>query len=454
MTPPRRASNELPSSWGATTIGEVALEILGGGTPDRRNPTYYSGSIPWMTIKDMRTRRPEDTMDHITQDAISNSATRLVPADTLIVATRVGLGKVARVLYPTAINQDLKAIILPNLVDKGFLEYWFVANGDLIDSLGTGTTVKGIRLEDLRNLSIPLAPHAEQMRIVQAIDAQFTRLDSALDSLERVRAKLKRYRASVLKAACEGTLFHYVPGKQRGWQLKPWAELAERVTVGYVGPMKTRYTKIGIPFLRSQNVRENRFDPEGLLFIPEEFHRELSKSTLHAGDLVVVRSGSVGVTCVVPETLGEANCSDLVIVQRPRGVLAHFGAYFMNGVARPQIERGKVGVALIHFNTKSVAAMEVPVPPLEEQHRIVAEVERRLSVADAIGAEIGAGIARCARLRRATLKKAFEGRLVPQDPNDEPVGALLKRLVASRAHGAPRGRLQNGAKEFMQVSGG
>lgn len=196
-----------------------------------------------------------------------------------------------------------------------------------------------------------------------------------------------------------------------GWTWSTFEQISERVTVGFVGPMKHEYIERGVPFLRSQNVRENRFDPEGLLYISPQFHRKLSKSTLRPGDLTVVRSGSVGVTCVVPEALPEANCSDLVLIQRPLGFLSRYGAYYMNSVAKRSVEAGKVGVALTHFNTKSVARMVVALPPLAEQERIVAEVERRLSVIEELKAAAEANLQRAARLRRAILQRAFSGNL-------------------------------------------
>src|SRR5262249_43021912 len=141
-----------------------------------------------------------------------------------------------------------------------------------------------------------------------------------------------------------------------------WQEISPRVTVGYVGKMKDEYVESGIPFLRGQNVRENRFDPEGLMYVSQEFHNKISKSTLNPGDIVVVRSGDVGVSCVIPETVSEANCSDLVIIKKPPEMIPEFGAYYLNSLARRYVIEKKVGVALTHFNTKSVAQMPVPLP--------------------------------------------------------------------------------------------
>lgn len=416
-------------------------------------------------------------------------------------------------------------------INQNLAEYIRAAHG----GAGLAHITKG-RFEGSELLQPPLS---EQRRIVAEIETQFTRLDAGVAALRRTQANLKRYRAAVLKAACEGRLVPTeaelrrtgmqkvevsspgrpedprVPGsiptadfdsasdgsnpcrgstidpdstpgarkvgryvrdvevacsnlaaptekirgstlsgcatpdfesgalllqrilteRRRNWQgrgeykepsppnttnLGPlpegwtWAtfeQLSERVTVGFVGSMKHEYVERGIPFLRGQNVRENRFDPEGLLNVSLEFHQKLSKSALRPGDLAVVRSGSVGVTCVIPDSLPEANCSDLVLVQRPLGFVPQYGAYYMNSLAKRHVAAGKVGVALIHFNTKSVAALAVPLPPIAEQARIVAEVERRLSVLDELQTVVNADLQRATRLRQSILQKAFSGTL-------------------------------------------
>ena len=120
-----------------------------------------------------------------------------------------------------------------------------------------------------------------------------------------------------------------------------------------------------------------------------------------------MRSGSVGVTCVIPDTLGTANCADLVLIQQPLAFVPEYGAYYMNSLAKRRVEAGKVGVALTHFNTKSVAAMPVPLPPFEEQKRIVTEVERRFSVLDELEAVTSDNVHRATRLRQSVLTSAF-----------------------------------------------
>lgn len=192
-----------------------------------------------------------------------------------------------------------------------------------------------------------------------------------------------------------------------GWAWTTIDQTALRVTVGHVGPMKDKYVKEGIPFLRSQNVRANAFRPDGLTFISPEFHQKIIKSALAPGDVVVVRSGNVGTACVIPPELPVANCSDLVVVQSPEAVAPEYLCFYLNSLASVHVEAGAVGVALTHFNTKSVATMPFPLPPLAEQHRIVAQVDALMALCDRLEAALRAADTTRARLLGALLADAL-----------------------------------------------
>ena len=160
----------------------------------------------------------------------------------------------------------------------------------------------------------------------------------------------------------QGASSHHAPAFEPplGWSWTTIDGTALRVTVGDVGPMRDQYVPDGVPFLRSQNVRANKFREEGLIYISPGFHQKIIKSALAPGDVVVVRSGNVGTACVIPPTIKEANCSDLVIIQKPECVLPEFLCFYLNSLAAAHVEAGSVGVALTHFNTKSVATMPFP----------------------------------------------------------------------------------------------
>lgn len=451
-----RLNVNAPDHWQVVPLEDVLDDIIGGGTPSKANPEYWLGSIPWLTVKDMRTRRPEDAIDHISMDAVGDSATNLIPAGTVIIATRIGLGKVVRVPYDAAINQDLKALVAKPELEKGYLEYWILSIAEYLESIGSGTTVKGIRLEQLRSLPFPLAPLNEQKRIVTEIEKQFSRLDQGVTNLKRVKANLKRYKAAVLKAAVEGKLTE--DWRKQHPNVEPATELLERilterrvkwsgrgkyeepsvpessnlpslpkgwiwvtveqlsVLVQYGSSAKTHEEAVGIPVLRMGNIEDARLRVDSLKYLPKN-HGEFPGLFLQEGDILFNRTNSaelVGKTAVYkgkPDPCSFA--SYLIRVRLVQGCAPDLLAYFINSVFGrawiTQVVSQQVGQA--NVNGTKLQALAVPLPPLDEQEQIVAEVERRLSIIEELEADVEANLTRADRLRQSILATAFSGRL-------------------------------------------
>lgn len=196
----------LPPGWVAARLSDVVDAIVGGGTPSKANPHYFSGTIPFMTVKDMNERRPTRTQDHISDIALADSSSQVIPKDTIIISTRMGLGKVVRPQVDVAINQDLKAIFHSGAIDKSFLEWWFRDKAKDIQNLGTGTTVKGITLPVLKGLEVSLPPLGEQKRIVSKLDSLSIRIERASNHLDYLPSLVKKYKQAILMSAFKGFL--------------------------------------------------------------------------------------------------------------------------------------------------------------------------------------------------------------------------------------------------------
>ena len=150
-------------------------------------------------------------------------------------------------------------------------------------------------------------------------------------------------------------------------------DLVDDITVGWVGPMADKYVPSGVPFLRTLNVKPYTISTDDLMFISPEFHEKLRKSRITAGDVVVARTGRPGTAAVVPEWLGEANCSDLVVIRPGDRVDARFLAYYLNShIGRHLVHARNVGSVQEHFNIGAARGLPFPDTGVDEQRRIAA----------------------------------------------------------------------------------
>ena len=157
-------------NWEYKRLGDVC-DFVGGGTPAKSNADYYEGNIPWATVRDMLNFKLTETELRITEEAVNNSATNILPAGMIVISTHVGLGKICELMQNTAINQDLKGVLFSDKsIDKYYFVYWYRSVADYIISKGRGATVKGVTLDFMRNLQIPVPAREVQERIVAELD--------------------------------------------------------------------------------------------------------------------------------------------------------------------------------------------------------------------------------------------------------------------------------------------
>lgn len=186
--------------WEVKRLGDVLEKIVGGGTPSRSNENYWRGEIPWVTVKDFATFSPRVAQETITQEGLKNSASNLIPSKTLITSTRMALGKAVIYEVNVSINQDLKALFpKPNICTK-FLYYWFENNATTIDELGSGSTVKGISLGDLKAITFLLSSLEEQTAIANTLSD----MDSELATLKTRRDKTHQLKQGMMQELLTG----------------------------------------------------------------------------------------------------------------------------------------------------------------------------------------------------------------------------------------------------------
>ena len=190
----------VPDGWELSTLGDISLKIIGGGTPSRRNPDYWGSEIPWVTVKDFATFHENGAQEYITHIGLKGSSSNIIPKGNLITSTRMSLGKAVIYNVDVAINQDMKAFILDKNCSSRYLYYWFQSNGKRIEELGSGSTVMGISLTDLRKITIFLPPTKEQAAIATALSDA----DALIRSLEQLIEKKKKIKQGAMQELLTG----------------------------------------------------------------------------------------------------------------------------------------------------------------------------------------------------------------------------------------------------------
>ena len=211
---------ELPENWQWATLGNVC-SFIGGGTPNKKISKYWNGNIFWASVKDIKGDYLFNTIDRITEAGLKNSSANLCEVGDVILVTRISPATSIISKIATAINQDLK--IVKTSLQPQFLHYFFENFKNDLESMASGSTVKGITIEKLKKFPIPLPPLDEQKRIVAVIERLFSKLDAAKSIVQKILDGYELRRAAIFHKAFTGELTKNFRA-EHGLTLEDWQE--------------------------------------------------------------------------------------------------------------------------------------------------------------------------------------------------------------------------------------
>jgi type I restriction enzyme S subunit len=476
-------SVNLPKGWQQQTLG-VACDIFAGfGFPERFQGKT-TGDLPFYKVGDIsETWKRGDVLltrsnNYVTHDECRELRAKPLPAGTTVFAkigAAIALNRRAMLTEPSLVDNNVMGLHpkSQNLNDRFLFHFACTLK---LNELSRATTVPSIRKSDVEAIDIPIPPRPEQIRIVAEIEKQFTRLDAGVAALKRVQANLKRYRAAVLKAACEGKLVPteaelarherrtYETGEQllqrilnerienwqgrgkfkvpfapdsaragnlpEGWTWATLDQICDKITDGeHLSP---ETTSSGVCLLSAKDVREAGVQLNDPKYVSREDAEQFrSRCNPGKGDVLIVsRGATIGRICVVQ--IDDIFClMGSVILLKPNHVVSgKFLSICLND------RRARVILGLLSGSTaqqaiyiRDIRPFALPLPPLAEQTRIVAEVERRLSVVEELEAVVAANLQRANRLRQSILQKAFTGELTGDGTCLRDSQASVERVV-------------------------
>lgn len=484
---------ELPAGWVRTILEDVTIPIRVSVQPQEVSTLRYIG-LEHIEAETMR------LIGTAPANELKSNASRFGPEDVLYGRLRPYLNKVFRPDFEGVCSPEFLVFRESPYLNSRYLQYFL--NSWRFKTFAAHL-VEGDRPRvdwgQLKCFNFPFPPIREQQRIVSAIEERFTILDAVTTALQQDKQKLKLARASVLKYAVEGKLTEKWraehPATESGsellerilaerrarWEAEQlakgkdprklryeepkgpdvselselpegwcWATV-EQVSyfVRYGTSAKTSEDPSGVPVLRMGNIQDGQLDISNLKYLPVD-HPEFPDLLLQEGDLLFNRTNSaelVGKSAVYRGKVDQCSyASYLICVRTVTECLTDYVCFFLNSLY------GKAWVASVvtqqvgqaNVNGTKLQNLVFPLPPLAEQQQIVADVERRLSVIEQAEAAIETSLKRIERARQSILERAFSGRLVLQDPDDEPASVLLERIQEERTRrameGKPRGR--------------
>jgi type I restriction enzyme S subunit len=448
----------LPSGWLWTKLDEVVERISNGitqkqtknreGMPVTRIETISNGVIDLTRVGYLRDLPPEIAEKY-----------RLSLGDILFshINSDMHLGKTAifDIEGYTLLHGMNLLLIRPNkqILVPDFLNYLFNhyrSSGVFISIAQHAVNQSSINQTKMKGLLIPLAPFGEQVRIVARLEELFARLDAGVKRLRKVKAQLKRYRQAVLKYAFEGKLTEEWR-KTHKPQLEPATKLLQQIKQQRKDIHETKskmpqmavsgllespegwaYVKLGelITFEYGKGLRKDRRDPHGSFPVYGSngvvgYH---SASLVTKPCIVVGRKGAVGAVHLSKTPCWPIDTTYYVIA--PEGLDLSFLYYLLSTLKLDSLDKS---TAIPGLNRNDVYSLIVPIPPRLEQEQIVKEIDQSFSLAEVTEKVTKQSIKQSERLRQSILKTAFKGKLVPQDPNDEPAEKLLERIREERA---------------------
>jgi type I restriction enzyme S subunit len=484
---------ELPEGWVWTNLSDLSYLITKGATPTSYGFNYVSKGINFIKVENItKNNISSNSLHHITIEAHEFlKRSQLQEKDVLFsIAGTIGRSAIVKKHHlPANTNQALAIIRLPyTFISIDYIQLSLTNHITILNAQNEmrGVGMNNISLGDVNNIVLPLPPLPEQHRIVAKLEALLAQVNRSKDHLAKVPLLIKRFRQSVLAAACSGRLTE--DWRREHPDVEPASELLNRIREERIRRYEEECQKAEVEGRKKpkkpKNIEPQVVDTEGLPELPEGWvwtklgdvnettsggTPKRSNKDYYGGDIPWLKSGELedNVITKAEETITELGLKKSSAKIFPTGTLliALYGAtvgktgklaiesatnqaicgvfnddlvfydrylwHYLISFRNNLIEKS-FGGAQPNISQGIIQNLNVPLPSLAEQRVIVEKVETLFHFADEVEQRVAATTTHTNHLTQSILARAFRGELVPQDPNDAPASVLLERIKHER----------------------
>lgn len=423
-----RWMGDVPKDWSLIPL-KYLCQFSGGGTPSKDSPEYWNGNIPWVSPKDMKTSRIISTIDNVTERAINESSTNLVDEGALLVVVRSGILQhsipVAINDVPVTLNQDMKAIRFNARLNAQYAMYVTIGSQAalLLEWRKQGATVESIEQEYLANTVFPVPPVNEQDKITKFLDVETAKIDTLIEKQQQLIHLLKEKRQAVINHAVTKGLNPNAKMRDSGIEWlgevpEHWALSQPRYACSFVGggtPTKENLDFWGgdIPWVSPKDMKQDYLSSAQDTITPAALSHSAVKLIDTGAVLIVVRGMILDHS--VPVALSEVK---LTINQDMKALIPNskldgeYLLYCLKGMRDnilDLVESSAHGTKCLR--TEQFDRMVLPLPPLNEQLKIIAQLKDTLGRIDKLTSNTELMIGLAIERRTALISAAVTGKI-------------------------------------------
>ena len=460
--------NSLPESWEFAKIDDIA-ELIGGGTPSRGKNEYFGGKIVWLTPTEIPREQlsiVNSSKEMITEEGFRKSSARIIPKNSVLLTSRATIGNVAIAGCEVTTNQGFASFVCSKALNNRFLAYWLLGNKLLLEKEAKGTTFKEISKSKLKEFFIPVSPLNEQKRIVSKIEELLSLIENNSNTLNNTKNQLKQYEKSLIFSGFNGTITQDFRKTQNN--LTPSKVLLESikskhkpkiqyklnferlfalpkdwswVTISEIANVVSGNTPKGIDNYRKDDkipffkIADMNHPKNSLFMIFSEInlnHKEASdlKLKIHEKGTIVFPKRGGAISTNKKRIISKLSCFDLNIMGiKPIDIPSKFVYYWLLNIDLAKLSDGS---NVPQINHDDVNPLPIPLPTKEEIFKMIKIFDSSFSIIKQSFDYLEKLIKTNQSLKYSVLRQAFSGKLVLQDPNDEPAAELLARIKAKK----------------------